>query len=70
MHRDSPSDNAPSHRKCGDNVLTVNRMNVGSGGKQPVMMDSMWDGEIRTWGTKGIEEGFGREGGRYKWDES
>ena len=40
-------DNAPSHKKCSDDVLNVKRMNVKPGGKQPVMSDTMWNGEVQ-----------------------
>ena len=35
-------DNAPSHWKMSPDALNVNLMNVGSGGKQPVMRDKVW----------------------------
>ena len=34
-------DNAPSHRKIHDNALNADRMNVGPGGKQPKMQDTV-----------------------------
>ena len=40
-------DNAPSHRKMADDALNANRMNVGPGGKQPVMKDTIWGGQIQ-----------------------
>ena len=35
-------DNAPSHKKIADNVPNADKMNVGPGGKQPVMRDTVW----------------------------
>ena len=40
-------DNAPSHRKCSDESLNVKKMNVGPGGKQPVMKDTVFDGKVQ-----------------------
>ena len=40
-------DNAPSHRKIADNQLNVDKMNVSSGGKQPVMRDTVWNGNVQ-----------------------
>ena len=40
-------DNAPSHRKYLEGGLSVDRMNVGPGGKQAVMQDTTWNGEIQ-----------------------
>lgn len=40
-------DNAPSHRKYPEDGLNVDRMNVGPGGKQAVMRDTTWNGEIQ-----------------------
>lgn len=40
-------DNAPSHKKCSDDTLNVNHMNVRPGGKQPVMKDTVWNGEVQ-----------------------
>ena len=42
-------DNAPSHRKMADDALNADKMNVGPGGKQPVMKDTVWGGQIREW---------------------
>ena len=39
-------DNAPPHRKYPEG-LNVDRMNVGPGGKQAVMQDTTWNGEIQ-----------------------
>ena len=41
-------DNAPSHKKLADDALNVERMNVHPGGMQPVMRDTMWNGEKQT----------------------
>ena len=41
-------DNAPSHRKMADNQLNADLMNVYPGGKQPLMRDTKWAGEIQT----------------------
>ena len=40
-------DNTPSHRKIHDNALNADRMNVGPGGKQPKMRDTVWDGGVQ-----------------------
>ena len=40
-------DNAPSHRKVADDALNADRMNVGPGGKQPVMRDTVWEGQVQ-----------------------
>ena len=40
-------DNAPSHKKVADDQLDVDRMNVGVGGKQPILRDTVWNGEIQ-----------------------
>ena len=40
-------DNAPSHTKMPNDALNVNAMNVHPGGKQPVMRDTMWAGDIQ-----------------------
>ena len=40
-------DNAPSHRKVADDALNADRMNVGPGGKQPVMRDTVWGGQVQ-----------------------
>ena len=37
-------DNAPSHRKMADDA---DKMNVGSSGKQAVMRDTIWGGEVQ-----------------------
>ena len=40
-------DNAPSHRKYADDVPNADRMNVGPGGKQPKMRDTVWAGGVQ-----------------------
>ena len=40
-------DNAPSHRKYADDVSNADSMNVGPGGKQPKMRDTMWAGGLQ-----------------------
>ena len=40
-------DNVPSHRKMADDAFNANKMNVGSGGKQPVMRDTIWGSEVQ-----------------------
>ena len=40
-------DNAPSHRKMANDALNAEKMNVGPGGKQPAMRDTIWGGEIQ-----------------------
>ena len=37
-------DNAPSHKKCPDDALKVENMNVRPGGKQPVMRNTVFNG--------------------------
>ena len=39
--------NAPSHKKIVDNPLNVEKMNASSGGKQPVMRDTVWNGNVQ-----------------------
>ena len=41
-------DNAPSHRKVSDDSLNADKMNVGLGGKQPIMRDTTWNGALQT----------------------
>ncbi len=40
-------DNAPSHKKMAADSLNVDHMNVHPGGKQSVMHDTEWNGEIQ-----------------------
>ena len=40
-------DNAPSHRKYADDVPNADRMNVGPGGKQPKMRNTVWAGGMQ-----------------------
>ena len=40
-------DNAPSHRKVADDALNADKMNVGPGGKQPKMRDTVWGGKVQ-----------------------
>ena len=40
-------DNAPLHCKMAGDELNADRMDVGSGGKQPVMRDTTWGGEVQ-----------------------
>ena len=40
-------DNAPSHKKIADNQLNVEKINVSSGWKQPVMRDTVWSGNVQ-----------------------
>ena len=40
-------DNAPSHRKVAEDALNADRMNVGPGGKQPIMHNTVWGGEVQ-----------------------
>ena len=40
-------DNAPSHRKLAEDALNVNRINVHPGGKQPVMRNTKWNGQVQ-----------------------
>ncbi len=41
-------DNAPSHKKYADDMLVADRMNVRPGGKQPVMRDTVFNGQIQS----------------------
>ena len=41
-------DNAPSHKKCPDNVLKDENVNVRPGGKQPVMRNTVFNGVEQT----------------------
>ena len=40
-------DNAPSHKKYPPDGLSVGNMNVYPGGKQAVMRDTEWNGEVQ-----------------------
>ena len=40
-------DNAPSHKKYPPDGLNAASMNVYSGGKQPIMRDTVWNGETQ-----------------------
>ena len=40
-------DNAPSHRKVADNALNADKLNVGPGGKQPKMRNTIWGGRVQ-----------------------
>ena len=40
-------DNAPSHRKVSDDALNANKMNVGPAGRQPIMHDTIWEGQVQ-----------------------
>ena len=40
-------DNAPCHRKVSDNALSAEKMNVKPGGKQPIMRDGAWNGQVQ-----------------------
>ena len=41
-------DNAPSHRKLSEDQLNVKVMNVGPGGKQPKMKNTIWNDSTQT----------------------
>ncbi len=41
-------DNAPSHKKYADDMLNADRMNVRPGGKQPVMRDTVYNGQVQS----------------------
>lgn len=52
-------DHAPSHMKKAGNSLTVERMNVRDGGKQPFMKDTVWLGNVQSMVTpQGIQKGM------------
>ena len=40
-------DNAPIHKKYPDDALNADRMNVRPGGKQPIMKDTVFNGEVQ-----------------------
>lgn len=40
-------DNAPSHKELAEDALNADKMNVGPGGKQPVMRNTVWNGEVQ-----------------------
>ena len=40
-------DNAPSHRKVAADDFIADKMNVGRGGKQPKMRDTIWSGAVQ-----------------------
>ncbi len=40
-------DNAPCHKKTANDALNVQNMNVNPGGKQAVMKDTKWDGQVQ-----------------------
>ena len=39
-------DNAPIHCKSSDNALSIQHMNVRPGGKQPIMRDTVFNGQV------------------------
>ena len=41
-------DNAPSHKKYAEDMLIADRMNVSPGGKQPVMRDAIFNGQVQS----------------------
>lgn len=45
-------DNAPLHCKMVGDELNANKMDVGKGGKQPVMSDTIWVVRYRKWWMK------------------
>jgi len=52
-------DNAPMYRKVAEDALCVEKNNVGSGGKQPLMRDTMFNGQVqRIVDSNGIPEGM------------
>ena len=40
-------DNAPSHKKCAEDALNTEKMNVRPGGKQPLLRDTIFDGKVQ-----------------------
>ncbi len=40
-------DNAPSHKKMANNALNVDHMNVHPGGKQAILRDTQWNGQVQ-----------------------
>ena len=38
----------PSHKKYAEDMLIADRMNVRPGGKQPVMHDAVFDGQVQS----------------------
>lgn len=52
-------DNAPSHRNVSDDSLNVDKMNVGPGGRQPIIHDTVWNGRVqRMVNNDGIPKGM------------
>ena len=41
-------DNAPSHKKYADDMLNTDRMNVRPGGRQPIMQDTVYNGQVQS----------------------
>ena len=51
-------DNASSHCKVADDALNADKMNIGPGGKQQKMSDTVWDGKIQTMVNDGVPKGI------------
>ena len=52
-------DHAPSHMKKPEDALSVERMNVKDGGKQPFLRDTDWDGCVQRMVTPlGVQKGM------------
>eukprot|EP00734_Pompholyxophrys_sp_LG126_P000601 Pompholyxophrys_sp_v1_NODE_325_length_751_cov_8.928161.p1 type:complete len:188 gc:universal NODE_325_length_751_cov_8.928161:159-722(+) len=49
-------DHSSGHRKFGDDALVASRMNKSSGGAQPYMRDTVWNGKVQQIGKKGAEQ--------------
>ena len=67
-------DNASSHKKCPDNTLKVENMNVRPGGKQPVMRNTVFNGVqqqmvLPDGATKRIKACPAGERNRCEWNE-
>ena len=41
-------DNSSSHAKLADDTLNVTNMNLNPGGKQPIMRDTIFNGQIQS----------------------
>eukprot|EP00733_Pompholyxophrys_punicea_P001946 Pompholyxophrys_punicea_v1_NODE_1210_length_863_cov_2.694307.p1 type:complete len:184 gc:universal NODE_1210_length_863_cov_2.694307:700-149(-) len=49
-------DHSSGHRKFAEDALVASHMNKSSGGAQPHMRDTVWNGEVQVIGKKGAEQ--------------
>jgi hypothetical protein len=47
-------DNSSGHHAFADDALVAERMNVFPGGQQPVLRDTIWNGQVQKIGQKGL----------------